>query len=111
MGEGGLLETAVNVPARPTHICAALAPVIGDPEDVSVRRLWVIVECGLYLAEPSTHSQVELRGDMMLVFEHEDPVLGHVPPNHGDHLLAQALRQLDAGYLASQFDLPQCVRT
>lgn len=91
VGEGGLLEAAVNVPARPTHIGAALPPVIGDTEYVSVRGLGVVVECGLNLTEPAADSQVELRGDVVLVFEHEDPVLGHVPPDHGDHLLAQAL--------------------
>ena len=91
MGEGGLLEAAVNVPACPSDISAALSSVIGDTEYVSVRGLGVVVECGLNLTEPPADSQVELRCDVVLVFEHEEPVLGHVPPDHGDHLLAQAL--------------------
>ena len=70
VGEGTLLKTTINVPASPANIGASLSPVIGDSEDVTMRRLLMIVECWLYISEPATNSQVNLWSDVLLMFEH-----------------------------------------
>ena len=105
VGEGRLLETAVYVPARPAHVGAALAPVVGHAEDVSVRRLGVVVERGLDVSEPAADGEVQLWGEVVLLLEDEQPVLGHVPPDEVHGVRAEALRQLDPRHLAAQLDL------
>ncbi len=64
-----LLEGAINVPSRTTDLSTALVAVVGHSEDVSVRRLRMLEERGLDVAEPTGDLQVSLGWKFALILK------------------------------------------
>ena len=62
--------------AAPFHLPFRL--IVGDPENVSSRRLGVVVEGRLDLSEPAADLQMPFWRNYSLVLEHDDPVIANV---------------------------------
>ena len=45
--------------------CAAVLPVVADPEDVGVRAVWVLIESGLQLPEPAADASLHGRPSVL----------------------------------------------
>ncbi len=47
--------------------CTAMLPVVADPEDIGMRALGVLIECGLQLAEPAADAHLHRRQQVVIV--------------------------------------------
>ena len=90
--------------------CSPFGPIVGHSEDVPVRRLGMVVERGLDLAEPARNLQLPLVSHAALISEDEEPVIAYVADDLFSTFVGHGSPQVDAEHQAADLVRSQFVK-